>query len=75
MSADQNFETRASLNKQNKGTALNLMLAFDPQPRKVVRDALGDIAVIPAHQDLILHQTSFDITYNPTTAVWNSSRV
>lgn len=69
MSADQNFEARANLNKQNKGTALNLMEAFDPQPKRMVRDALGDLAVIPAHQDLILHQTSFDITYNPTTAV------
>lgn len=60
MSADQNFEARVNLNKQNKGTALNLMEAFDPQPKKIVRDALGDLAVIPAYQDLILHQTSFD---------------
>ena len=35
----------------------------------MIKDTLGDMVIIPAHQDLILHQTSFDIVYNPTTAV------
>ena len=34
MSADQNFETRARANVQNKETALALMESIDPQPKK-----------------------------------------
>jgi hypothetical protein len=70
MSADQGFETKARRKAfDSKGTALNLLEFNQPHPKVKATDGHGITSIIPAAQNLTLHQTTFDQDFAPSTAV------